>query len=213
MANATDPLSKVTTEQTLIHSKRFTQRRRRYLSPVVKRRVYVRVFGLLLTFLLPTARFTGQAIPTASTAGSLLVGGGYIRANPDYSPAMFTGWSVFSNADLWKNVGFEAKFNHTLGPTPNSITETSYEVGVRGRIEIGPVAPFVELTAGIGSFAYLRSPQNGSYGLFAGGGGFDFPIARKVVLRGEYDYQRWGSFPPRGLQPNLVTFGVAYRLR
>ena len=97
---------------------------------------------------------TGQAVPTASTPGSLLIGGGYVRANPDYSPATFTGWSLFADADLWKNVGLEAKFNHIFGPTLDSITETSCEVGLRGRIQFGPVVPFFELT---GALAHLRT--------------------------------------------------------
>ena len=120
---------------------------------------------------------------------------------------------MFADADLWTNVGLEAKFNHIFGPAPNPITETSYVAGVRGKVQIGPIVPFLELTGGLGSFTYLRSPQNGSYALFAGGGGVDLSLTRKVFLRAEYDYQRWVSFPPRGLQPNLVTFGVAYRLR
>ena len=178
-----------------------------------RRGLFRRVFSIVLVFSLHAACLLGQALPTASTPGSLLIGGGYVLANPDYSPATFTGWSVFADADLWKNVGFEAKFNHIVSPARDSISETSYEAGLRGRGQIGPIAPFLELKGGLGSFTYSRSPQNGSYGLLAGGGGVDLLITRKFLLRGEYDYQRWSTFPPRGLQPNLVTFSFAYRLR
>ena len=141
------------------------------------------------------------------------MGGGYVRANPDYSPATFTGWSVFADADLWKNVGLEAKFSHIAGPAADSISETTYEAGLRARVAIGPIVPFLEFTGGLGSFTYSRSSQNGSYGILAGGGGLDLLLTRKFSVRGEYNYQKWGSFPPRGLQPNLVTLGLAYRLR
>ena len=154
-----------------------------------------------------------QAIPTASTSGGLFVGGGYIRANPDYSPATFQGLSLFATADLLENFGVEATFHHIWGPAPDSITETTYEIGLRTRTHVGPVVPFLEILTGLGSFTYQRSLQNGTYGMFAGGGGLEYPITRRFLLRGEYEYQRWNNFTPRGLQPNLATVSIGYRLR
>ena len=145
--------------------------------------------------MLKAALLASQAIPTASTPGSLFVGVGYVRANPDYSPAEFEGWSVFVDANLWKNFGLRAMGNHTSGPQRDSISERSYEVGLRGRMQIGPIVPFLDIAGGLGSFTYMISPQNGSYALYAGGGGVDIPITRKFLLRGEYDSQRWNRLP------------------
>ena len=155
----------------------------------------------------------GQAIPTASTSGGLFVGGGYIRANPDYSPATFQGLSLFGTADLLENFGVEANFHHIWGPASTSITETTYEVGLRARTHVGPVVPFFEILTGLGSFKYQRSFQNGTYGMFAGGGGVEYSFTGRLLVRGEYEYQKWDHFPPRGLQPNLATICVGYRLR
>ena len=175
--------------------------------------IYLRVFGLVVAVTWSAIPLGSQAVPTASTPGALLLGAGYVRANADYSPATFQGGSVYLDGDFWESFGLQAKYNHVFGPAPDSITETSYEVGVRGRVKFGPIVPFLELSGGLGSFDYRRSSQNGSYGLYSGGGGVDVYLTRKILFRGEYEYQRWSSFPPRGLQPNLLTLGVAYRLR
>jgi hypothetical protein len=43
------------------------------------------------------------------------------------------------------------------------------------------------------------------------GGGVDFKLSRSINLRlVDYEYQRWDGFPPNGLNPNVLSFGVAY---
>ena len=69
------------------------------------------------------------------------------------------------------------------------------------------------MLAGGGLFSFGDSGQNGTFGMYAGGGGLDYQVASHIVARADYEYQRWGNFPPRGLQPNLFTLGVAYRFR
>ena len=154
-----------------------------------------------------------QAIPAASKLGSLFIGAGYVRANADYSPASFQGLLLFGAADFSEHFGAEAKYHRIRSPAPDAITETTYELGIRSKIRVGPLTPFVDFSAGLGSFNYLRGPQNGSYGMFAGGSGVEYSITRNALFRGEYEYQKWNTFPPRGLQPNLVSVSVAYRLR
>ncbi len=167
----------------------------------------------LVLLLCLAASLVGQALPSASKSGDLFLGAGYVRANPDYSPATFQGFSLFATADLSTNFGAEAKFHHISGPASDAISETTYELGLRARTHLGPVVPFLEILAGLGSFSYQKSLQNGTYGIFAGGGGIDYKLSRKFILRGEYEYQKWSNFPPRGLQPNLASVGIGYRLQ
>jgi hypothetical protein len=35
-------------------------------------------------------------------------------------------------------------------------------------------------------------------------------VGEHLRVRGEYEFQKWTSFPNGGLTPQLVTFGVAY---
>lgn len=170
--------------------------------------------GLVVVSLVALSHLgSAQAIPAATRQGDLQVGAGYVRANPDYSPSTFTGFGIFADADLWRHLGVEADFHRVSGLSPVKLSETTYEFGGRYRYPIGPVSPYVKLLFGAGSFSFGSSTQNGTYGLYSGGGGIDFRLVKNVVARADYEYQRWGGFPPRGLQPNLFTVGAAYRFR
>jgi opacity protein-like surface antigen len=46
--------------------------------------------------------------------------------------------------------------------------------------------------------------------MYAGGVGADFKLGRYLRVRGEYEFQKWTSFPNGGLTPQIVTIGVAY---
>lgn len=154
-----------------------------------------------------------QAVPTATKTGGLQVGAGYVRANPDYSPKLFNGFAVYGDVDLWKHFGLEAEFHRVATSSTVNISETTYELGGRYRLPLGPISPYLKLMGGRGSFNFPNSNQSGGYAMFAGGGGIDFRVIRNITFRADYEYQRWGSFPPRGLQPSLATIGVAYIIR
>jgi hypothetical protein len=46
--------------------------------------------------------------------------------------------------------------------------------------------------------------------MFAGGVGADFKLGPYLRIRGEYEFQKWSSFPNGGLTPQIVTVGAAY---
>ena len=170
--------------------------------------------GLLVLSLAGLSTFApAQAIPAASRLGDIQVGVGYVRAHPDYSPSTFSGYTIFADADLLRHLGVEADIHRISGLTPTTLSETSYEVGGRYRYPIGPFSPYIKLLFGAGTFSFGSSTQNGTYGLYTGGGGVDFLALKHIVVRADFEYQRWGGFPPRGLQPNLFTIGAAYRFR
>jgi len=63
---------------------------------------------------------------------------------------------------------------------------------------------------GRGDFNYPHNLADLSYNMFAGGAGADVKVGEHLRVRGEYEFQKWTSFPNGGLTPQLVTFGVAY---
>ena len=174
-----------------------------------------RILPALVALSLGALTFYGaaQAIPAASRLGDIQVGAAFVRAHPDYSQSTFNGFGIFADGDLWRNLGVEADFHKVSGLTRPTLNETTYEFGGRYRYPIGPISPYLKLMFGAGTFSYGSSTQNGTYGIYAGGGGVDFLVEKKVVVRADFEYQRWGGFPPRGLQPNLFTVGAAYRFR
>ncbi len=171
---------------------------------------------LLLSLLLFSATrcvLHAQAAPAAEKTGGLQAGVGYVHGHPDYSPANFNGFTVFGDVDLFKHFGIEAEFHRIAINTDVSISEKTYEVGGRYRYPIGRFSPYIKVLGGAGTFNFNTSPQNGTYTMYAGGGGVDFRVQRRITFRVDYEYQRWGSFPPRGLQPSIATIGAAYTFK
>ena len=48
------------------------------------------------------------------------------------------------------------------------------------------------------------------YNLFAAGVGADLKLGPWLRVRGEYEFQKWASFPNGGFTPQIVTIGAAY---
>lgn len=175
----------------------------------------------LVFFCLTTLTFA-QAVPTAEKTGDIKVGGEVVPANLDYGPVRGTGLGVFADYDFAKHLGAEFEF-HQLGFSADKvITERTFEVGGRFLWPFHPtlpligarqLTPFIKMDVGAGKFSFQNKYENATYSMYAAGGGFDYNFIRSFDARIEYEYQRWGSFPGRGLQPNLLSFGIAYRVR
>ena len=176
---------------------------------------------LLLLLVAPAAQ--AQATPAAVEHGDLKVGAGLVLAHPDYSPQNEAGFAVFGDFDFLDHLGADVQVHRVGGAPDSSVHETTYEAGVRFLWTFNPylpglgrrqVTPFVRGAAGVGTFYFKNSSgQNATYGIYGAGGGLDYNLVRKVDARVEYEYQRWASFTPNGLQPNLLTIGLTYRLR
>ena len=83
--------------------------------------------------------------------------------------------------------------------------------GAKYRYPIHRLSPYLKILIGAGNFAFGSSYQDGTYRIYSGGGGLDYRVTTHIVVRGDYEYQRWGTFPPRGLQPNVFSVGAAFR--
>ena len=166
---------------------------------------------LALSFLLGSAVMAyGQATPTASRTADLQIGIGYSLAHPDYPPATFQGVAAYADLDLRPHLGFEAEFhqvNHTSG---YQSFQRTYEAGVRYHRDWGLLSPYAKAMVGRGQLEYPFAEAIGGYNMFAGGAGADVKFGPWLRVRGEYEFQRWSSFPGSGLTPQIVTVGVAY---
>jgi hypothetical protein len=163
---------------------------------------------LALSFLLGVAStLHAQGLPTASRAGDLQVGGGFVIAKPDYVQDTFHGFAAYADFDFRAHLGIEAEFHHIDG---DHIYENTYEIGGRYFRTYGPLVPYVKAMIGGGDFNYPNGAANLDYTMFAGGGGADLKLGEHLRIRGDYEYQKWTSFPNGGLTPRLVTIGAAY---
>jgi hypothetical protein len=174
----------------------------------------------------------GQSAPAATSGPlSVSVGAEGSNFNPDWgcpSDDVFTCW----NNHLWGlavvvdvdhlrgkfGVEGEARWLHWGGPA-GGLVDSNYLLGPRypliRRHSLVGYAKFLmggswtTLTYGVGS---------GSYFTIAPGGTVEYGITKKLVVRGDYEYEIWPAFsgipglPNKGLTPNGFSLGVKYRL-
>ncbi len=171
----------------------------------------LRFTALLLLLGSAAATVHAQAVPVATIPGDIQIGAGYVNANLDYGVKRANGLFVFADVDLWKHFGVEGEYHRLSADKPVTVTENSFEVGGRYRYPIRKLSPYIKILVGGGNFAFGSSSQDGTYRIYAGGGGLDYRVTNHFVARADYEYQRWGTFPPRGLQPNLFSAGLAFR--
>jgi len=156
-----------------------------------------------------------------SGAAHLQIGGGVTVADPDYSPSHFIGLAIYSDFDFREHLGVEADFHQISGDPNDDLYERTYEIGARYLRRYGIFTPYFKFMVGRGVFNFplpAGAPAgsqhpNLAYNIYAPGLGVDFRILSYLNGRVDYEYQEWPGFPPHGLQPNLITLGVAYHFK
>ena len=166
---------------------------------------------LALAFLLGGgSTLYAQAIPTAARTGDAQIGVGYSMAKPDYVQQTFQGFTAYGDFDFTLHLGVEAEFHQVFSTNGDQSYERTYEIGGRYFRTYGPMVPYVKAMIGRGDFNYPFGQTELGYNMFAGGVGADFKLGRYLRVRGEYEFQKWTSFPNGGFTPQIVTIGVAY---
>lgn len=153
----------------------------------------------------------GQATSTARRRADLQIGGGFSVVNSDYQPEKLKGFALYSTLDVTNHLGGEFVFHQARSGLDNKVYERTYEVGPRYHRDYGRFAPYVKAMYGRGVFNFPYDVANLAYNLFAAGVGVDVHVLPYLNVRADYEYQRWLSFPPNGLAPQVFTIGVAYR--
>ncbi len=175
------------------------------------------------TFTLPAfhAPLFAQASATATKKLDLQAGGEFVLTKPDYGPQYFKGYGAYATLDFYKRFGgyFGAELDFRQANGFSSTYERTYEVGGRYVRQYGRFHPYVKGLVGRGVWnappfpGSNQSEGNLAYNMFALGGGLDYNFNRFLNLRGDFEFQKWGSDPillPNGLTPYVYSFGAAY---
>ena len=166
---------------------------------------------LALLFLLGGASVLySQAIPTASRAADVQIGAGYSIARPDYVQQTFPGFAAYADFDFRPHIGIEGEFHQVYSTNGDRSYERTYAIGGRYFRTYGALVPYVKAMVGRGDFNYPFGYTELGYNLFAAGVGADFKLGPWLRIRGEYEFQKWTSFPNGGFTPQIVTIGAAY---
>ena len=180
----------------------------------MKRHTLIGCFACVLSL---TSWSHAQAVPTASRAGSLQIGGAGTLISSDYAPKYLKGISIYGDFDFFHNFGIEGDIHFSL-ITPDDISENSYLLGPRYSWHHKRFNPYAKALFGVGRFGFQSGsypvPSTATYGEFAFGGGLDFQATRHINVRPfDIEFQKWPGFAPNGLSPIVYNFGVAYVLR
>ena len=175
---------------------------------------------------------SAQASATATKRADLQLGGSFSIARPDCSfiynaPAdcdtfKFKGYGIYGDLDWKYHLGLEIDFHQVQGTDP-IIYERTYEVGPRFSYPIGSrLVPYVKAMYGRGVFNFPGfvtttggvqevNVANLAYNIYTAGGGLDLKVLPGLNIRViDFEYQRWGNFPPKNINPAVLSFGVAY---
>ncbi len=183
------------------------------------RRITPRAAALMLLMLCigAASRLDAQVTaPTAKRAADLQLGVGFSYGKHDYEftplddGTRINGLSFYGTLDVRPHLGVEVAF-HQLGTHKSDHEyERSYEIGPRYVLHFNRINPYARVAYGRGVFNFPQDIANLAYNMGVIAGGVDVNVLRHVNVRGEYEYQRWFSFPIHNLQPQMVTVGVAY---
>jgi len=166
-------------------------------------------------------RLHAQALPTALAPGVLQIGAMFNIVAPDYRPAPFYGYGFYTTFDFKYHIGIEGEF-HQVNDTNSTedIYERTYEIGPRYVLHHGRYNPYAKIMYGRGVFKYpsmldgatgqVSRTATVAYNIAAIGAGLDYRVVPAMNVRADYEYQRWFGFPPNGLTPMVLSFGVAY---
>ena len=166
---------------------------------------------LALSFLLGGASaLYSQALPTASRTADVQIGAGYSIARPDYVQQTFPGFAAYADFDFRPHIGIEGEFHQVYSTNGDQSYERTYAIGGRYFRTYGALVPYVKAMVGRGDFNYPFGQTELGYNLFAAGVGSDFKLGPWLRVRGEYEFQKWSSFPNGGFTPQIVTIGAAY---
>jgi hypothetical protein len=153
-----------------------------------------------------------QIRETASRAGDLQLGGGFVFATSGYNftPIHLVGGAFYTTFDKRTHWGGEFNFRQNRSTADSTVYERTYEVGPRIFLARGPLIPYAKVLYGRGIYNFSHNVANVAYNVYTVGGGADLQLRRSLNLRVDYEYQTWAGFPLGDLHPNVITIGVAY---
>lgn len=182
-------------------------------------------FGLLVSSALSFA----QSAPSAEGgASSLWVGAEASMFNPDWGCPSSSPFTCENHQLL--GVAAFADMNRVLGPVGlegearwlpwrglSGIKEANLLVGPRYQAYAGNrISLNVKFLAGAAIFSNDKLPSWQGWSAFVPGVTFGYRMSPRLIVRADYEYQRWPGFVgPRGqhgLTPNGFSLGVSYRI-
>jgi hypothetical protein len=174
---------------------------------------YLGIAALALS--LPTV-LMAQAAPAGLGPGKYVnVGAEGALYQAQYGQQRIAGVGAFVDANLYRRLGAEAEFRTLRFHNSEDVHETTWMAGPRISFDLHhALRPYLKLLAGRAQFNYPFSDAQGSYFVYAPGGGVDWQLAQsRVTLRVvDFEYQQWPGFSFGRLSPYGISAGASIQL-
>jgi hypothetical protein len=173
------------------------------------------LFLLVLTTLCLAAprRAAAQAAESADAGSArLAVGGGGSGFTLGYGNRRMLAATGWVDGDTIRRFGFEGEAHWVdFHQTANVHAET-YLGGLRYHFNVGRTQPYLKALSGLGHFNFPYNYATGRYFVVAGGGGLDYKLNRRWIVRTDFEYQDWPQFTYGAMNSLGVTVGVRFRV-
>lgn len=175
------------------------------------------------TLLLVPACTQAQMKPSAYVRKHhIYVGGEYALYNSDYfggnKSLDVSAFSIYGNYTVFSGKWpLALELNYTKVPNHYGTQQrylSSFLAGPTVHRRLGRLEPFAKVGAGIGHFSYVGAdPHNiGEHFAIGIGGGLDYRLTHHIMLRPvDFTFERW-NFYPNALSPEVLGFGLSYRI-
>lgn len=178
----------------------------------------LRAFGILgvvfaLICLGGPRRAEAQAAESGDVgAARLAVGGGGSGFTLGYGNRKMLGVTAWVNGDTIRHFGGEGEVRWLdFRQTANVHAET-YLGGVRYHLNYGRIQPYVKALSGLGNFNFSYNYATGRYFVVSGGGGLDYKLNRRWIVRADVEYQDWPQFTFGAMNSVGVNVGLRFRI-
>ena len=162
-----------------------------------------------------TTRVQAQAEPAGVGPGTYIQAGAtFSSMQIDYGNRRLGGASAFVDAHLYRRIGAEAEVSTMRLNEDEGVHTNTYLIGPRVSFLAGRFRPYTKMMVGRGTFYFPFHYAQGSYFVYAPGGGIDWhvrriPIAVRLV---DVEFQQWPGFSFGPMHPYAISTGLAIRL-
>jgi opacity protein-like surface antigen len=165
----------------------------------------------------------GQVAPAARIKGLPLgVGAGISDYSLDYGPGRrMIGVSAWADYRIFHGFSIEAEGTSIFADRPKELPNMKQDT-IKGGVlyRFKPLLGIHPYGKGLFGLASIDFPSDNplythdTFGLWAAGGGIEYPAWRTLAIRADYEYQAYHDyFGPHSLNPNGITLGATYYLR
>lgn len=178
----------------------------------------LRACGLFLVALTAlfaaTPRHAGAQAAESGNMGAarLSVGAsasGFTLGYGDRRMLAVTGWV---DGDTIRRFGVEGEGRWLDFHQTAQVHAETYLGGVRYHFNIGRMQPYAKALAGFGNFNFPYNFATGRYFVVEGGGGLDYKLSRRWIVRTELEYQDWPQFTYGNMNSYGVNVGLRFRI-